>query len=87
MVTITVKRRFYDLRGHEWRQPGDMVHTTGERAAEIMAALPGYVEVHEEPKADLSRLTVEQLRAMCAERGIDVPRRAKKDDYIRLLEA
>lgn len=34
---------------------------------------------------DLSALTVKQLRALCAERGIDAPSRATKTRLIELL--
>lgn len=37
------------------------------------------------PQADLSALTVAQLRELCAERGVDAPRRATKAQLVALL--
>lgn len=86
MVTLTTSRRFYDLKAHRWRTPGEEFTASEERAAQIEAALPGFAVVLEPEAPDLSEMTVSQLREMCAERGIRVPRQAKKEDIIELLE-
>ena len=39
-----------------------------------------------EAQADVSKLTVAQLKGLCAERRIDVPKGAKKADLVALLE-
>jgi len=41
-------------------------------------------EAQDEP--DYQSLKVAELKALCAERGIEVPKRAKKPDLIALLE-
>ena len=84
MVNITVLKTFYDLKAHANRMPGDTFEATEERAARLMAVLPGYVELVEE--ADYTKMTVAELRALCAERGIEVPKGAKKADIALLLQ-
>lgn len=42
-------------------------------------------EPEREPE-DLSRLTVQQLRAVADERGVELPKRAKKSEIIKILE-
>ena len=100
MVTVTVVRTFYDLKKHKSRKAGTTFDATEERAAFIAAALPGYITyeavepayeqtvepVADEPKEDISKLTVAQLKALCAERGIDVPKKTKKAEIIALLQ-
>lgn len=100
MVTVEVLKTFYDLRTHENRFAGTTFLATEERAAHIDAVLPGYVALHsgeveekpvdkqaDEPaeKQDLSKLNVQQLRAMCVERGIAFTRYTKKPQLIALL--
>ena len=42
---------------------------------------------HDETEAtDYSAMTVTELKALCAERGIEVPKRAKKAHLVELLE-
>lgn len=40
-----------------------------------------------ESAPELSKMTVKELTALCEERGLDVPTRAKKADLVVLLEA
>ena len=95
MVNINVLETFYDLKAHVERRAGSTFHETEARAAEIEAALPGYVTVCtiEEAEAkksgkplDYGKFTVAQLKDICARRGIDVPRNAKKAEIVALLE-
>ena len=93
MVTVTVLKSFYDLKRHKDRKAGTTFDATEERAAYIAAALPGYVSYGaDEPEAndrgvtDLAKLTVAQLKALCAERGIEVPPKAKKAGLVALLQ-
>ena len=88
MVTVTVLKGFRDLKRHVSRKPGDMFEATEERAAHLAAALPGFVsyEAAEGPKVDYSKLTVAKLKALCEERKIAVPPKAKKADLIALLD-
>ena len=88
MVTLITLRKFHDTTIRGTRAEGDVFEATEERAARIMAALPGYVAVHELPEdtPDYASMTVAQLRALCAERGVDVPKGSKKADIIELLE-
>lgn len=91
MVTVTVLQTFYDLKGHCNRMAGTTFEATEERAAHIDAALPGYVVLHEEAKdepadeQELAKLNVQQLRAMCMERGIKITRAMKKPQLIEVL--
>ena len=43
MVVVTVIKSFYDLNRHKSRNVGDRFEATEGRAAQIAAALPGYV--------------------------------------------
>ena len=40
----------------------------------------------EQQAEDLSRLTIQQLRAVAKERGIELPKRAKKTEIVKILE-
>ena len=101
MITVTVLKGFRDLKQHTSRRPGDTFEANEERAAQLAAALPGFIayDVPEpepepnpkpaaepEPSVDLSKLTVAKLKALCGERGIEVPAKAKKADLIALLD-
>ena len=91
MVTVTVLRDFYDLKAHADRTAGDTFLATEERAAQLDAALPGYVTCDEHEQApelrvDLSKMTNAQLIALCEERGIQAGKRPTKAQLIRLLQ-
>ena len=92
MAVVKVLRRFRDLKHHIDREVGETFEATEERAAQIAAALPGYVtyevaEARPEPEpVDLTKLTVATLKALCKERGVEVPAKAKKADLIALLD-
>ena len=96
MVNITVLKPFYDLHIHKDRIPGDKFETTEARAAQLELALPGYVtrdvaepaDPEDEPAGGepLGKMTVAQLREVADERGIEIPKGAKKADIISLLE-
>ena len=90
MVTLKVKEKFKDRVEKVTRYPGDVFEVTDIRANEITDRLPGYVEVISVTanieKPDLSKLTNQQLVAMCEERGIELPKRYKKADLLALLE-
>ena len=87
MVTIEVLRPFYDLTKHRHLVAGETFEATEERAAQIDAALPGYVSVTApvEEAPDYARMTNPQLVNLCRERGIVPPKRAKKADLVALL--
>ena len=77
--------RFRDTRTGAVYQPRDK---TVER---MMAANPAFVALDaDRPKVaaptDLAALTVAQLRALCADRGVDAPKRATKAQLIALLD-
>lgn len=86
MVAVTVKRHFWDISAKTKRREGDTFTTTPERAKEIDQKLPGYITFTEEAKgSSLSSLGVQELRAIAAERGIEVPKRASKNQLIELI--
>lgn len=90
MVTVTVKRYFWDVSAKTRRREGDTFIATVGRAREIDQKLPGYI-TYTEGKPDesgdssLSSLDTQELRAMAAERGIEVPKRASRQKIIELL--
>lgn len=96
MVIVTVLKSFYDLVEKVDRFRGERFEATEERAAYIAACLPEFIEYSAEPEPepveeqetsqDLSKLTVAQLKAICSERGIEVPKGAKKAEIVALLE-
>lgn len=88
MATVRVLKTFRDLRAHVTREAGTTFEATEERAAYIDAALPGYIEIQaaaEEAAPDLSGMTVAQLRELAAERGVELPKGARKADIIKAL--
>ena len=98
MVEVKTLKLFWDKKAKKNRKPGDVFEATEARAKEIDAKIPGYisyapaakaepvVEKPAEPEVDLAELTVAKLKALCAERGIDVPKQAKKADLVALLK-
>lgn len=85
MVTVTVRKPFYDRREKVDRNVGDTFSATEERAAQIDRTIPGFI-TYSEAAEDYSSMTVPQLRELCKERGIEVPRRASKATIVSLLE-
>lgn len=55
-------------------------------AKENKGEAEGPAKDEETAKQDLSKNTVAQLKAIAAERGIDIPKGSKKADIIALLE-
>ena len=102
MYVVKVLRGFYDRMARCDREAGDVFETTEGRATQIASRIPGFVEIApveeapvevpaeqvEEPaeQVDLSSLKVAELKALCAERGIEVPSKATKAVLIGLLE-
>ena len=84
-MVVKVLRRFHDVKAAVDREAGDEFAASRSRAEEIARKLPGYVEVFDEPKEDLSALSVAQLRKLAAERGVKVSG-TKKADYVAALE-
>lgn len=89
MVSVRVLRDFTDLKEHKYRRCGDTFSATEARAKEIQAKLPGYVTYESAPEegADLMALRVSELRAIASERGIELPKNAKKAEIVEALEA
>lgn len=92
MVLVTVLRRFADFAEKCDRNVGDQFEATEKRAAYIEEKLPGYIKVtpiekpDQEPTEDIGKLTVAQLKALASERGVEIPKGAKKAQLIALLE-
>ena len=89
MVTVTVKRYFWDVSAKTRRREGDTFTATVGRAKEIDQKLPGYItyteEADEPSDPALSSLDTQELRAIAEERGIEVPKRAGKQRLLELL--
>ena len=96
MTMVKVLMQFWDLEERCVRNPGDEFVATEERALEIQGKLPDYVELYDPDvdagdgvavrgDTDYQDLKVTQLKELCAERGIEVPKGAKKPDLIALL--
>lgn len=83
MVNIIVLKPFYDLSKKVDRKVGDVFDATEERAAQIEAALPGYVSV--EKPVDYNQMTVQQLIALAKERGVMPKGRVSKAQLIEIL--
>jgi len=84
MVAVTVVKGFRDLQEHVDRSQGETFQATEERAAYIDARLPGYVTYQtEEP--DLTSLTLAELKELAEERGVELPKNAKKAKVIELI--
>ena len=49
MVAVTTSAPFWDREAKVTRRAGETFDATAERAAEIQAALPGYVTVADKP--------------------------------------
>ena len=87
MVTITVLKQFRDLIEHVDRYPGDTFDVTDERAEQLSARLPGYATYAKQEQDSLSGLSIDELRTLAEERGIEVPKKVGKAKLIALLEA
>lgn len=90
MVMLTVLSRFYDLRAHKWRDVGEAFHVDEKRAEQLFARIPGSVTLSGgprsvEPEQDLASMTVAELRELAAERGIEIPNKARKETIINKL--
>ena len=85
MVNITVLKPFYDLKAHKNRMPGDTFEATEERAAQIAAALPGYVSIKEPEPVDYASMTAQQLTALAKERGVLPKGRVSKATLVKIL--
>lgn len=102
MSRVTVIRPFHDLVENVDRCKGDVFEATDGRARQLVRVLPsGYVNVEHEQTSmsdtvpakkpadditDLSVLTVAELRALASERGVELPKGARKATIIARLE-
>ncbi len=102
MAQIHVLHRFWDRKDRRTRRKGEVFTATEARAQELLRLIPDYVElvdaqpnwadeapVEETPAeeaVDYSKLETQELKRLCAERGIEVPKRAKKATLVKLLE-
>jgi hypothetical protein len=84
-MVVKVLKPFRDLKVNVDREAGEEFAASRSRAEEIARKLPGYVEVLDDPKEDLSAMSVAQLRKLAAERGVKVSG-TKKADYVAALE-
>lgn len=87
MVEITVIKGFYDTVEKVDRKAGDTFEADEKRAEHIDSVLPGYITFKaEKPSEGLSKLTVAQLTKLAEEKGIEVPKGAKKAELLEILE-
>lgn len=63
---------------------GTPIQASDEAAPALLASGWTYAEV-EPDEADLTALTVAQLRELCAARGVEAPKKATKAQLIALL--
>lgn len=88
MATVKVRRAFWDRLAKANRLPGESFRASAGRAKQIVGALPdGYVEVSEDDGPDVRSMSVQELRALAAERGAKVPAKATKATLLELLGA
>lgn len=65
---------------------GVVIHASDSMSQRLLAAGWRRADATEQPEpVDLSGMTVAQLRALCAERGVDAPKRATKAQLVQLL--
>lgn len=96
MRAVCVKG-FRDLERRAWVAEGEVVEASPERLDAINSTRYGRLiepiangasERGSAPeRADYAELTVAELRAALAERGVEVPYKARKADMVALLEA
>lgn len=85
MVKVVTNKAFYDLKAHVDRMPGDVFEVTEARAAQLDAALPGYVSAEKSECDDLTRMTLAKLVQLARERGIAINGRPTKARLIEIL--
>lgn len=90
MVMLTTLSRFYDLRAHKWREVGETFSVNEKRAEQLFARIPDSVTLSEsprpvEPEQNLASMTIAELRKLAAERGIELPNKARKETIINKL--
>lgn len=96
MRAVCVKG-FRDLESRAWVAEGEVVEVSPERLSAINSTrygtliepiADGALESDSAPEAaDYAELTVAELRAALAERGVEVPYKARKADMIAMMEA
>lgn len=85
MAKVCVLKPFRDLLERCDRQVGEEFECTVERAQYIAAKLPGYIDILVTDEVDYTALKNDELIELCKERGIEVPRNARKAHLIALL--
>ena len=83
MASVKVLQPFRDLLERCDRAVGEEFECTNERAQYIDSKLPGYIEFT--VSDDYASLRNAELIELCEERGIEVPRNARKAELIALL--
>ena len=66
---------------------GAILETNNDFAIKQMEKSPNYEVVTEEKPQSYSRMKLEDLKTLAAERGIEVPESAEKADIVKLLKA
>ena len=83
-MTTTVLAAFRDADSWRAYAPGE-AYEAGEERVAALASLGLVSQAGEAGAAPSADMTAEQLRGLCAERGLSVPRKATKAQLLALL--
>lgn len=88
MITVKAKIEFQDYKENRLRKIGDTFEVTQDRLDEILTKGGDWVEVVEEEKTDLSKLTKKELEKLAKEYEIEAEKTkgATKEELIDLIE-
>lgn len=88
MVKVTVIKPFKDLTHNVMRRPGDTFEVDERRFKSLTGANAwqvAFVEAVEPEETKHEDMTVQELKLLLDEKGIEYDSKAKKADLIRLL--
>ena len=85
-MLFKVVKEFIDKNTREFHEVGEVIELTEERATEILSA-GKYIEVDESKAPALGEMKVDELKALAAERNIDISKAKNKAEIIAVIEA